>query len=338
MTGQVAAVGAEFLSPIDRYGIILRVSQAIASESTREALFRAITQVFKDGFPFDCTGITLYVPDRDVFLVTAVEPYSSSVELSAGYELSPDDSHSGWVYTHGQPFIAQDLEQEQRFGTDRMMLEQGIRSYIVVPLTTPGGERIGTFNVGCSLPDRYSDDDLDFVNLVATQIAMATECATGHEELTRREEELQTTKESVVRKEQAIQEFLDHIAAERHSFRHKICTEVRVAVTPFLESLRQHAEVELAPKFDRMQNDLNNVLSLGLDHVRELFSTLTPREQEVAALIVEGMTSKKIANHLYLAVVTVQTHRESIRQKLNLSNKNINLTTYLRTHRESLTT
>ena len=338
MTSHVAAVRAKSLSPVDRYGIILGISQAIASESTRKALFKAITLVLKEGFPFDCTGITLYVPDRDVFLVTAVEPYSSSVKLSAGYELSRDDSHSGWVFTHGQPFIAQDLEQEQRFGTDQMMLEQGIRSYIVVPLTTPGGERIGTFNVGCSLPNRYTEDDLEFVRLVATQIAMATDCAAGHEELTRRGEELRTTKESVVRKEQAIQEFLDHIAAERHSFRHKICTEVRVAVTPFLESLRRHAEVEQASTLDRMQNDLDTVLSLGLDHVRELFSTLTPREQEVASLIVNGMTSKEIANHLYLAVVTVQTHRECIRRKLNLSNKNVNLTTYLRTHRESLTT
>jgi two-component system response regulator NreC len=45
---------------------------------------------------------------------------------------------------------------------------------------------------------------------------------------------------------------------------------------------------------------------------------LSPREREVLQLLAEGQTSKDIANHLQIAVPTVETHRRQIMDKLNL--------------------
>jgi two-component system, NarL family, nitrate/nitrite response regulator NarL len=47
--------------------------------------------------------------------------------------------------------------------------------------------------------------------------------------------------------------------------------------------------------------------------------TLTPRERDVLALIAEGLSSKDIGERLAMGVRTVETHRTSLRRKLDLA-------------------
>ena len=47
--------------------------------------------------------------------------------------------------------------------------------------------------------------------------------------------------------------------------------------------------------------------------------TLTPREREVLALIAEGLSSRDIGERLAMGVRTVETHRTSLRRKLDLA-------------------
>ncbi len=56
-------------------------------------------------------------------------------------------------------------------------------------------------------------------------------------------------------------------------------------------------------------------------------SILTSREREILQLIAEGLTAKEIANHVFLSVKTVETHRRNIMQKLNMRST-VDLTKY----------
>ena len=55
-------------------------------------------------------------------------------------------------------------------------------------------------------------------------------------------------------------------------------------------------------------------------NAKVIFETdpLTSREREVLKLIAEGKSSKEIANLLFISVFTVNNHRASIMEKLNL--------------------
>lgn len=55
-------------------------------------------------------------------------------------------------------------------------------------------------------------------------------------------------------------------------------------------------------------------------HVTNPIDLLTSREREVLALIAEGKTNKEIASALNLSVYTVESHRGSVMEKLNLHN------------------
>jgi two-component system response regulator NreC len=55
-------------------------------------------------------------------------------------------------------------------------------------------------------------------------------------------------------------------------------------------------------------------------HVTNPIDLLTGREREVLTMIAEGKTNKEIANALNLSVYTVESHRGSVMEKLNLHN------------------
>lgn len=62
------------------------------------------------------------------------------------------------------------------------------------------------------------------------------------------------------------------------------------------------------------------VLSDYRRHVSNPVDLLTSREREILSMIAEGKTNKEIANTLNLSVYTVESHRGSVMEKLNLHN------------------
>ena len=48
------------------------------------------------------------------------------------------------------------------------------------------------------------------------------------------------------------------------------------------------------------------------------YDTLTPREQEIMVLLAEGLSSKEVADKLFISPKTVDNHRSNIFRKLNL--------------------
>jgi DNA-binding NarL/FixJ family response regulator len=74
---------------------------------------------------------------------------------------------------------------------------------------------------------------------------------------------------------------------------------------------------------------VNDVVQIAKGNAKVVFAAdpLTSREREVLKLIAEGKSSKEIANLLFISVFTVNNHRASIMEKLNL-NKATDLVKY----------
>ena len=54
---------------------------------------------------------------------------------------------------------------------------------------------------------------------------------------------------------------------------------------------------------------------------KDAYQSLTDREREVLKLVAEGYTAKEIANMLYISTKTVEWHKTSLMNKLNIHNK-----------------
>jgi formate hydrogenlyase transcriptional activator len=167
----------------ERHRVLLQINNAIVANLDREALFDAIGDALGQVLPFDRMSLALYRPDADVLRVITLRGWSRPDGFGApGTEVSRPGSHLGWVFTHRRPLVRRDLEREREFPAEEQLFEQGLRSYVVVPLI--GKKRaLGTLNVGSLTPDRYGQDDVDWLNDVAQQVALALENTEAYDEI-----------------------------------------------------------------------------------------------------------------------------------------------------------
>lgn len=80
-----------------------------------------------------------------------------------------------------------------------------------------------------------------------------------------------------------------------------------------------HGEAVLSPAITRLV--IEDYLRWGGIRPVDVNNKLSPRERELLQLVAEGYTNKQIAEILTISIKTVQAHRMSLMQKLNLHDK-----------------
>lgn len=163
--------------------VLLEMTNAIIANLEREALFAALAEALRQVVAFDRASLTLHDPARDVLRVYALAEGSPPKGfVPVGTEFPRQGSHLQAVFDEMRPLVRRDLEKEPRSGLEDRLFQEGIRSYIAVPLMAKG-RVIGTLNVGSPVPDRYSEEDAAFLVRVATQVAPAIENMLCYEEI-----------------------------------------------------------------------------------------------------------------------------------------------------------
>jgi PAS domain S-box-containing protein len=142
-------------------------------------------------------------------------------------------------------------------------------------------------------------------------------------------EKLETERMILEQKEITLREVLAHIEGEKQEYKQKIGQDIRQTMLPILKRLKDKATPDCLKDFQILETNLDAVLNEDPVNFQSRYSQLTPRELEICDMIKNRMSSKEISNTLNLSVVTVNKHREQIRKKLGLTNKEINLSTYL---------
>jgi len=150
------------------------------------------------------------------------------------------------------------------------------------------------------------------------------------ESLRKMTDRLQSEQRALTEKNIALRQVLKHIEKDRQNYRHRLGLSIEESIYPLLKRMRNAADSDLQNDIDEIHENLEAIVEKDIDHFKEKFDQLTPRETEMCLLIREGMTSKEISSELNLSVVTVHKHRELIRKKLGLANKRVNLAGYLK--------
>ena len=139
------------------------------------------------------------------------------------------------------------------------------------------------------------------------------------------------TEEELKQTNYTLQGVLAHLEDEKMKIKQQIAETVDQVLMPALNRIPSESEkpAEKTPYYDVLKNGLEE-LSNTSGGILHAYSKLTPREIEICNLIKNGASSKEIANSLSISMLTVNKHRERIRKKLVISNKNVNLTSYLK--------
>jgi formate hydrogenlyase transcriptional activator len=162
---------------------LLEINNAVVSSLTREELFHAIAGALRRAVPFDRTAIFLPDPDRDVLRLFILESSLPTSYFTVGMEMPPGQSHVGWTFQNQQYLLCRDLGRERRYPMEERAFQDGVRSYVLVPLVARG-RSVGVLAVASIAPDQYSDADAAFLQEAANQIVLAVENMKAYEAIT----------------------------------------------------------------------------------------------------------------------------------------------------------
>lgn len=170
----VKAAPAQILP--SRSQALLQVAEAIAHHRDLAELFHDLAARLHGVAHFDYLNLVLLDPEREVLRVHLLETLRERPsQLRVGLELPFGSTPSGRVFETQDPFVVPDVEIETSFPVLMEALRQeGVRSFCVVPLTT-AQRPLGTLGFGKLEPHHYDGSEVDFMQQVARQVAVAVD-------------------------------------------------------------------------------------------------------------------------------------------------------------------
>jgi formate hydrogenlyase transcriptional activator len=161
-------------SLITQYQALLAVSESITAHRDLAALFRDLAQQLQAVVRFDFVTLILHDPARNVIRRHILAPAQLSV-IQLGRELPVEESAGGWVWQTQQPLLSPDVARDNRFPQVLTSLrDDGVQSCCWLPLTT-AQRRLGAISFGSKHEGTYSDADVEFMQRVADQVAVAVD-------------------------------------------------------------------------------------------------------------------------------------------------------------------
>jgi formate hydrogenlyase transcriptional activator len=173
-----------FTSPLEhsrrQLEALLDVSEAIAQQRDLPALFHDLAERLHAVVDFDFLTLVLHDPVRHVMRLHVLETRIPG-EKPTGTEAPVENNPSGWVWQTQQPFVVSDVEEESRFPEFlKRFREHNVRSLAIIPLTT-AQRRLGAMGFGRLVPQAITDTELQFMQRVASLVAVAVDNALNFE-------------------------------------------------------------------------------------------------------------------------------------------------------------
>ncbi|HMI54243.1 MAG TPA: sigma 54-interacting transcriptional regulator [Candidatus Saccharimonadales bacterium] len=159
---------------------LLEVGEAIAQQRDLRVLFHDLAERLHSVVDFDFLTLVLHDPVRNVMRLHILE--SRFHEPKAPGSETPVEGHpSGWVWQTQQAYVVTDVEEETRYPEFIQRLrEVGVRSLAIVPLTT-AQHRLGAMGFGRMVAQGITANGLQFMQRVASQVAVAVDNALNFE-------------------------------------------------------------------------------------------------------------------------------------------------------------
>lgn len=141
------------------------------------------------------------------------------------------------------------------------------------------------------------------------------------------EAKLREQKTILEQKNVAFRELIEQIEIEKKLIKDQISANTENLLLPLLKKIKMQNRNN--KYIDLLEHNLKNMTSSFGIKITNSHLKLSPREIEICNMIKSGFTSKEISETLNIAYKTAERHRNNIRKKIKIVNKNINLATFL---------
>jgi PAS domain S-box-containing protein len=142
------------------------------------------------------------------------------------------------------------------------------------------------------------------------------------------QEEIESKSRSLEETNAALRVLLQHREKDNTELEEKVFHNIRELVFPYIDRLKASHHPDQAI-VNIIESNLNDILSPFIKSMASRYENFTPKEIQIADLMKKGKTTKEISQILNLSPRTIDIHRYNIRRKMNISNKKVNLQSYL---------
>jgi len=186
MTEQLKDAPSLGLTTIDKLRMLLDITNKISRSLDLQEVLNLVMDTLDSLIPYDAAGIFVVQCVDKELVAHGEEPCTFKAEAVRGYDIDElQDLHLklgegfiGSVALSGEPLISHDVRTDPVYVNAR----DKTRSEMVAPIIS-NDEVIGVFDLESDELNAYSDDDLDVLNLLASQVAIIIEKVMLHEQM-----------------------------------------------------------------------------------------------------------------------------------------------------------
>lgn len=186
MTEQLKAGPTPGLTTVDKLRMLLDITSKISRSLDLQEVLNLVMDTLDSLIPYDAAGIFVLKCVDPATLSEGEEPCVFQTEAVRGYDIEElSDLHLklgegiiGHVALTSEPVISPDVRNDPIYINAR----EETRSEMVAPIIS-NDEVIGVFDLESDELNAYSDDDLQVLTLLASQVAIIIEKVVLHEQL-----------------------------------------------------------------------------------------------------------------------------------------------------------
>lgn len=199
------------------------------------------------------------------------------------------------------------------------------------------GQTLGVITV-CYLekrPEReegpFLKEERSLLNAVAERIGRTCEHKQAEQALGQSEQKLKEQNLLLKDKNIALREVMNQLITEKETLEKNVLANVDQLLLPLVKKLKNKGSTIDQEYLNLLEENIRHLTSSFGTQISRKNPTLTPRENEICNMVRSGLSSKEAAKLLNISYRSVETYRNYIRKKLGITNKKVNLATYLST-------
>jgi len=175
----------------------------------------------------------------------------------------------------------------------------------------------------------FLHEERALLDALAERIGGAAMHISAEVELQETNQQLMVERKALKDANSALRAVLARIEEEKQAIYRDVKTNIDKVITPLLHALALDLPQSKWKYVEVLKTNLDEIVSPFVNNLSEKCLSLTPTEVNICNLIRNGLQTKEIARMRSVSTATIKRHREHIRRKFNITNRDVNLATYL---------
>jgi len=175
----------------------------------------------------------------------------------------------------------------------------------------------------------FMKEERALLDAVAEQIGTIATRISADLELQETNRQLTLERKALQESNTALRTVLARIEQEKQEIHRDIMINVEKILMPILHALTLQLPSSQTKYVNMLKTNLEEITSPFINRLSVSYNSMTPTEITICRMIRNGMRTKEIAEMRGVSEATINRHREKIRRRLQITNQDVNLMTFL---------